>query len=141
MLDYGYNSYGYSSSGLEATQGVAIWGLIAAILALVGGIIAYYLFVKPKKQWDNKFLAWLKEFLAFNKMWIEGLLKVCYIIAAIYVTLMSFSAFAAGFFPGILIFFGILIGGNIALRLIYEASLMFVMIWRNTKDINKKLDK
>ena len=47
MLDYGYNSYGYSSSGLEATQGVAIWGLIAAILALVGGIIAYYLFVKP----------------------------------------------------------------------------------------------
>lgn len=140
MLDYGYD-YGYGSSALEASQGVAIWTLIAAILALIGGIIAYYLFVKPKKQWDNKFLAWLKEFLAFKKMWIEGLLKVCYIIAAIFVTLTSFNAFAAGFFPGILVFFGILIGGNIVLRLAYEASLMFVMIWRNTSDINKKLDK
>ena len=139
MYDYGYNyTTSSASNGLEMAAGAMIWIGIAAILALIGGIVAYYLFVKPKKTWDNKFLAWLKEFLRFNNMWIEGLLKVFYIIGAIFITLSAFAWFSAGGL-GVLMFFMQLVFGNLLLRVIYEAALMKVMIWRNTTDINKKL--
>ena len=138
---YGYE-YGYNASSLEslaeAGQGFAIWTVIAGILALVGGIVAYFLFVKPKKTWNNKFLDGLKDFFRFNKMWIEGLLKVLYLIAAVFLTLWSFGFLGMGW-SGVLSFFMILIFGNIGLRIVYEFMLMTIMIWRNTTDINKKM--
>ena len=141
MYNYPYSSdtlYNASSSGLEAGAGVMIWWGIAALLALIGGIVAYYLFVKPKKSYDNKFLAWLKEFLQFKKMWIEGLLKVFYIIGAIFTTLASFGFFGFGGF-GVILFFVVLILGNVLLRIVYESAIIKIMIWGNTQDINNKL--
>ena len=128
------SSYGYSSSSADALAGAGIWTIIALILAIVGGILVYFLFVKAKTEPKGKFGKWLKDFLSFKIMWIEPILKVLYYIATIFVILFSFSFLALGG-VGVLSFFLCLILGPVGVRLAYEMTMMFIMIWRNTRDI------
>ena len=67
-------------------------------------------------------------------MWIEAILKIVYYFATIFVMLFSFSFLALGG-AGVLVFICTLVLGPIGIRLIYEMSMMFIMVWRNTKDI------
>ena len=68
-------TYVYESNASVA-EGTAIWMLIAAILALIGGVLLYFLFVKKKEDPKNKFAKWLKDFLSFKIMWLEPVLKL-----------------------------------------------------------------
>lgn len=129
------NSLSSSGSSYGSTaQGIGIWSIIALILSIVGGILVYFLFVKQKAEPKGKFLKWLKDFLTFKIMWIEPILKVVYYILTIFVVLYSFTFLALGGY-GILPFFLCLILGPIVVRLGYEMTMMFIMIWRNTRDI------
>lgn len=113
------------------------WTIVALVLSVVGGILAYILFVKKDVKIENKFLIWFKSFLDFKEMLIETILKVSYIVLAIFITLLAFKLISVSFMG----FLVSLVFGNLMLRLIYEASLMFVMIWRNTSEINNKMKK
>lgn len=130
-------SYGSSAS---AMQGAGIWMIIAAILAIVGGILVYFLFVKSKTEPKGKFTKWLKDFLSFKIMWVEPIMKVIYYILTIYVILFSFSFLALGGL-GVLSFFLCLIFGPIVVRLGYEFTMMFIRIWHNTQDISDAVVK
>lgn len=123
-----------SSSTYAAAAGAGIWTIIALILAIVGAILVYFLFVKAKTTPKGKFAKWLKDFLSFKIMWIEPILKVVYYFATIFTVLISFSFLALGG-AGILLWLVTLILGPIAVRLVYEMTMMFIMIWRNTRDI------
>lgn len=112
--------------------------VILFLIALVGGICAYLMFVKSDEEPKDPRLLKLKEFLSFNKMIIEGLLKATYIIFALFITLYSFQIMVGtSFITGLML----LILLNIMLRIGYEASLIVLLIWRNTSDISKKLGK
>ena len=112
--------------------------VILFLIALVGGICAYLMFVKSDEEPKDQRLLKLKEFLSFNKMIIEGLLKATYIIFALFITLYSFQIMVGtSFITGLML----LILLNIMLRIGYEASLIVLLIWRNTSDISKKLGK
>ena len=141
------NGYGYgydhddidslingSSSMATGLEGAAIWMVIASILAIIGGVLVYFLFVKAKTEPKGKFAKWLKDFLSFKIMWIEPILKVLYYIATIFIILFSFSFLSMGG-AGVLAFFMCLVLGPVAVRLTYEMTMMFIMIWRNTRDI------
>lgn len=130
MYTYGsYGSYGLLNAGSE------VWSIIALVLAIIGAFLAYFLFVKPNKNYPQKFVNWLRSFLNFNEMLIEPILKVTYIFIALFITLISFN-FISVSFPYFLLF---LIGGNLMARVAYEAAMMMVGIWKNTKEINKKM--
>lgn len=133
--NYGYGYENQLVNNVGGFQSASIWVIVSAILAIVLGIVAYCLFVRSNKKISNKYLMWFKEFLDFKKMIIEDLLKVLYIILAIFITLISFELITVNF----LTFIVVLILGNGILRLIYESALIFIMIWKNTNEINKKL--
>ena len=112
--------------------------VILFLIALVGGVCAYLMFVKSDEEPKHPRLLKLKEFLSFKKMIIEGLLKATYIIFALFITLYSFQIMVGtSFITGLML----LILLNIMLRIGYEASLIVLLIWRNTSDISKKLGK
>ena len=114
----------------------AAWGTIALILAIIGGILVYFLFLK--KDNENKFTGFKKylyEFLSFKKMWLETILKISYLIITIYLSLMSFELIKTSFLLFVLTF----ALGNLIVRVIYELSLLLLTICRNTTEINKKL--
>lgn len=104
------------------------------IFAVVLGVIAYYGFVKKDGKPKSAFFAKLKDFLNFDTMIIEGLLKATYIILAIFVTLFSFQIIPINFLE----FLFVLVFGNILVRVAYETSMVVLLIWRNTSEINKK---
>ena len=116
-----------------------VWCILAFIIALVGCFLVYFMFVNSKKEITDKKLAWLKEFLSFNKMTIEVLLKILYYFSAIFVTVSSLALFGViGAWAIIAIPF-VVFFGNLTVRLAYEAALLKVMIWKNTSEINKKI--
>ena len=135
-MGYGYN-YGNNLLGSTASSGLGamIWGIIALVLSLVGCFVIYFLFVRKDVKSKSKFVLWLQEFLRFNKMLIEPIIKITYIFGALFLTLGSFALIGTSFVG----FLATLIGGNLLLRVAYEASIMLVMLWKNTTEINKKL--
>ncbi|MBP5512702.1 hypothetical protein J6X73_00855 [Candidatus Saccharibacteria bacterium] len=126
---YYTTSYPTVTTGVSA--GAGIWTIIALILAIIGGVLVHFLFVKAKQEPKGKFLVWLKDFLAFKTMWIEPIMKVLYYIGTIFVVLASFSLISVSFLSFILT----LVLGPIVIRLIYEGAMMFIMIWHNTQTI------
>ena len=60
--------------------------------------------------------------------------KVIVSLLLAFVMLFSFNFIAMGGI-GVLIFFLTLVLGPIGVRLAYEMTMMFIMIWRNTRDI------
>lgn len=135
-----FNSVSNNSSYTSAATGASIWGIIALVLAIVGGILVYFLFVKAKTEPKGKFVKWLKDFLSFKIMWIEPILKVVYYVATIFTVLYSFTFLALGGY-GFLMFLMCLVLGPIIIRIVYEATMMFIMIWRNTRDIAENTKK
>ena len=122
-----------SAVGYDST-----WIIISAVLAIVGGIVAYIMFVSKENNGEyTGFLASLHEFLNFKKYFINIILKVMYLITAIFITLASFSFISVS----IASFFMMLILGNIFARISYEVLLMVITIVDNVTEINKKMSK
>lgn len=78
----------------------------------------------------------LYDFLSFDSLILEVILKVMYIILMIYVTLSSFALISKSFLG----FLFTLIFGNLGLRLVLELLLMQISLWRNVREIRKNLD-
>ena len=135
-----YSSY-YSKNLLSSSNSMAdasVWMIVSIILAIVGGILIYFLFLSKKNEGKfNGFVGWLYDFLSFKKMFMEALLKITYLIVALYITLSSFALIGTSFIA----FLAMLIIGNVVARLVYEFSLLLLVICRNTTEINKKLSK
>lgn len=131
MYDDFYGAGNRINTGIDST-----WLIISMVLAIVGGIIAYALFVSKKNEGEyTGILADLHDFLNFKKYFIEVILKVMYLITAIFITLGSFSLIGssvAGFFLTLIV-------GNVVARISYELILMMLTIVNNTSEINKKL--
>lgn len=112
------------------------WSITALILSIIGGVLIYIFFLSQKENIKlSPFLKWLKDFLNFDKMMIETILKVVYLISTIFIILISFSFIAYDFS----LFFLTLILGPTLIRLVYELILINICIWKNTTAINKKM--
>ena len=127
-----------SITSMSSAVGSTVWIILSLILAIVGGILVYCLFLSKKNEGKFKgFLGWLYDFLSFKKMFLEALLKVTYLIVAIYITLSSFALIGESFLGFLLQ----LIVGNVVARVIYEFSLILLVICRNTTEIAKNTKK
>ncbi len=130
-----YNDF-YDTNLISTSSRVdATWLVVSAVLAIIGGIVAYFLFISKKKDNFSGFLAWLHDFLNFKVYFIDMFLKTLYVICTIYITLGSFSLIGSS----VAAFFLMLIMGNVMLRVGYEFILMFLTLVNNTTDINSKL--
>lgn len=127
-----------SSSTVNSAIGSSVWLIVSLILAIVGGILVYFLFLSKKNEGKfTGFLGWLYEFLSFKKMFLETLLKITYLIFAIYITLSSFAIIGDSFLGFLLT----LVLGNVIVRVIYEFSLILLVICRSTTEIAKNTSK
>lgn len=134
-----YGNYGYGNNLVTSAPtmgtGELVWLIISLVVALAGCFVVYFVFVQKKENPKQKFLAWLKDFLRFDKMMIEAILKISYYFSAIFITLSSFSLISTSFIAFLLM----LVCGNLLARVIAEAVLIKVMIWKNTTEIKKHL--
>ncbi len=134
-----YSSY-YSKSSASSnlfSSGNAIWIIISAVVAIIGGIVLYFTFLSKKNEGKfTGFLGWMYDFLTFKKMVIENILKIVYLIVASFITLSSL-AFISSSFVTFLLY---LVLGNLIARISYEIFLVILVICKNTTEINQKLN-
>ena len=116
----------------KSNSGAEVWMILAPILAIVGAILLYFLFVRPAADPKNPTAKLLKDFLSFKTMKIEALVKMFYYACTFYCILASFNWLTLG---GDFIwqFFEQLILGPIVIRLIYEFVMVIIKIWHNTE--------
>ena len=134
---YGYNNYDSLVRTSSSVTGVLIWTIISVIVAIGGGIALYLIFLKNDKKKYTGFLAKLKDFLNFKVLLLEDILKISYLIIAIFITLFSFGLIGTS----VISFLVTLTGGTLALRISYELSILLIKICQNTSEINSKLKK
>ena len=128
----------YNLGGLDGYSGYGNAGALAAcfILSIIVALVVYFTFLSPKNEKKfTGFVGFLYDFLSFKKLLLEAILKIVYLVMACYVTLgglvILFSSFGAGL--------GMIIIGNVGVRLGYEFLLILVVICKNTSDINRKV--
>ena len=125
---------------------VAVAYVLGFLFALAGVILAL-LFVTPeaKRPTLNKFLQVVADIFNFKQLLLEKILKCIYIFSTLF-------AIVAGFFMLFSVeksYFGTrsyaltglltMILGPIVIRLLFEGLMMFILLVKNTIDINKKL--
>ena len=109
---------------------------IVLILAFVLALLIYFLFLKPSNEDKlSGFLKKLYDFLSFKTMTLEAVIKILYLFSALFITIYSLSLISQNFW----LFLLTIIIGNVSARLIAEGSLLFLMIYKNTKDIRDSL--
>lgn len=129
------------------TYVAAILGVLAAIACTV----LMFIMVLPEKKRDTlpKFFVLVHDFFNFKILVVEYLLKGIYMLA-------TFFSLGYGFF---LLFSGttdlwtgkfqssagtgllVMIVGPVVIRLLYEFTMMFLILVKNTTQINKKMPK
>ena len=128
-----YSNYGLEHA-VESVAYAAMWTVVSLVIAIIGGVLVYFLFIKGKDLKLSDGLKKFRDLLDFKIMLIEPILKILYLVFTIFVILTSFNLITTNF----LAFLLMLILGPVIIRIIYEASLMLVMIWKNTKVIDDK---
>lgn len=132
------DSYDYGITNPVGFNESSIWIIISLVVAIIGGICLYFTVFSDKNERKYQgFMSKLYDYVKFKKMYITVILKVSYLVFAIYLTLVSFTAISTSF----LAFLLILIFGNLILRLVYEFSLVLLSIQENVSEINKKMKK
>ena len=78
--------YGYNN-GFAALQTASIFSAVGLIVGIIGAIVLYTVFLKKSNEGKfTGFAGWLYEYLNFQKLSIEAVLKIVYIIVAVWVT-------------------------------------------------------
>ena len=132
---YGYEPYNISSNLSSSPD---VWAIVGLLVAICGGIVIYFTFLNPNNAKNYTGITEkIYNFLSFKKLSLEAILKILYLIAAIYITITSFSYISTS----IIAFILFLLIGNVIVRLLFEGALLIIMIYKRINDINDKLNK
>ena len=129
-------------------MGVSVAYVLAAIMA-VGATVCAFIFILPEKKAAKlpKFLRMVADILNFKDLLLEKIMKVLYVFATAYCLMAGFFMLFSGYrygwtfrstaLEGLLVMFI----GPIVVRLAFEGIMMFILLVKNTIEINKKLPK
>ena len=117
-------------------------GIISALVSLVCSILVWTLVMPEKKRPTlNAFFTFVSDVFNFRSLLIEKILKFTYLLLTLFAILFGFLAFVVSINDGRAALIGLLVMilGPIALRLIYELSMMAVLLVKNVIEINNKM--
>lgn len=114
------------------------WTIASFVLAIVGGILVLALFLNKSNK--NKYTGNLKrlyEFLNFDYLTLDIVIKFLYTAITIFVILNSFTYISVDFLQFILY----LVTGLVFTRVTFEILMLTIKLCKNTTEINAKLTK
>lgn len=115
-----------------------VWVIISVLLAVIGGVFLFTnYFGKDKEGTYTGYKKKIYDFINFKTTIIEPIFRVLYLIAAIAITLASFSYITTNFFE----FIGTLVFGNILARLTFELLLLVLKLFKDVSEIKDSLKK
>ncbi len=118
--------------------------IIAAIILSIAAAIAIAILIAPenKRGQLQGFAGWLNDLFNFRTLFLEKIFKFLYILNTCFCIIggvfVMFSAVDAGGEMA-LIGLGMIVVGPIIIRILYESLMMFILLVKNTIQINNKL--
>ena len=108
-------------------------GFVAGLL-LTGCV---YLFLTSSKQEQSLKggLRWLKDFLTFRKIYLEAVLRFLYILTTCAIVATGFLMIFERGWRGLLL----MIVGPVAVRIVYELLMLFIVLVKNVMEINNSI--
>ena len=130
--------YGYSTPMMNYLDYGLVTAIVAVVAALIGVILYFTLFSKKNEDRFTGFKGKLYNLMTFNRFYAEDILKFLYVIATCMVTACGIAIIVMGsFLSGITL----LVLANIALRVVFELLMMFIMLCRKTVAMDRKLGR
>ncbi len=120
---------------------------IAIIILSLVAAIAVAIFIAPEKKKGQQqgFVAWLNDLFNFRTLFVEKIFKFLYILSTCFCLIGGlftlFSAIGTKYGGDYLALSGLLVMvlGPVAVRIVYEIVMMFILLVKNTIQINNKL--
>lgn len=113
--------------------------IISVAIAMICAILCFVFVIPEKRRAQlNGFMRYLADIFNFKSLLLEKILKFVYIFSTVYIILLGFFILISAEgenFIGLLI----MILAPIVLRLAYEPLMMFIVLVKNSSDINNKL--
>lgn len=112
--------------------------LILGIIIGIAAVVAAYIFVIPEKRINgmNKILFKLHNIFTFKSLLLEKLNRFFYVLFTILcITIGFFMLFAKG---GFLAGLGLMFIAPFVLRIVFEFSMLFILMTTNIIELNKK---
>lgn len=127
----------YNLEAYNKLQGFNMWMFVSFVLGLVAAILVYVLFLNKKAdEKEQGVVKFCHDFLNFDFLTLEILLKVAYVTLTVMFVLGSFGFLYLGSIQG---FLGSLFIAPVLLRLAFEGTILLLKLVKNTEEINKKL--
>lgn len=126
------------TSGSDATTVV----VISALVSLVIAILLWALVLPEKKRPKlGKFFTFLADIFNFKSLLIEKILKFTYVFLTFFAIVFGFCMLFIEVYGESMALYGVLIIilGPIGLRLVYELSLLGIILVKNVIEINNKM--
>lgn len=121
--------------------------LVLGFIGVIAAMICIYVLIMPEGKYRtlNPFCRWLSDLFNFRSLWLESIIKFFYILSTVACVIFGFfmlfsvvdyyygsSSLAL---PGLLL----LVVGPVVVRLVYEGTMMFIILVKNTMQINNRL--
>ena len=130
-----YGSYGTELVSSSSTN-AGVWTIVSLLVAICAGIVLYFTFLnKDNAKNYQGFTKKLYDFLSFKTLSLEAILKICYLVIAIFITITSFSYISTS----VIAFLLYLFIGNVVARIIFESALLIIMMYHKLNEINDNL--
>ena len=129
-----YGSYGTELVSSNSTTSAGVWTIVSLLVAICAAIVLYFTFLNKNNAKNYQgFTKKLYDFLAFSTLSLEAILKICYLVIAIFITITSFSYIST------IAFLLYLVIGNVIVRILFESALLIIMIYHKLNEINEKM--
>ena len=133
-MTYGYYNY--------YTQPMVNYGLISLIVAAAAalvGVILFFTFLRRKNEDRLRGVGKkIYDYFNFNRFYTEDLMKLLYIVTALVLTALGITYIVMGrFVLGI----SMLVGGNIAARVLYELIIVTMVITRRIVSVDRRVSR
>lgn len=130
--------------GMRVTSGpdATIVVVISALVSLVIAILLWALVLPEKKRPKlGKFFVFLADIFNFKSLLIEKILKFTYVFLTFFAIVFGFCMLFIVSYGESMVLYGVLviILGPIAIRLVYELSLLGIILVKNVIEINNKI--
>lgn len=117
-------------------------------IAALAAVIFLYIKVLPKRldgTFTNPVMQWLHDYFHFKNLYIESVMRFIFVLTTAAVVcvgvfmMLGYVGYGrykeSTFLPGLLM----TVIGPVVLRLVYEGTMMFILLVKNVIEINKKL--
>ena len=134
---FGFDPFGGAQDYYAQMYAPLYWTIGLSIFACVVGIILNFTFLRRSNEGRFKgFWGKVYNLFSFNRFYSEGILKLLNVVSFMLITVLGIYMVCTGSIVwGILL----IVFGNLAARLLYEITIMFIILTRKTVSIDRRM--